>query len=153
MYNSTHVICNQGLITALNKLQDKSINSPLTYYCTLPTNYNIIINSPTNYGQLSISCPSGAMAFGVYDTSTVVNGTYTGVLQGFGDNLSTYISSGTTGNFNGYAWSFTEEGSSGAWDLVFGTGDYSTVINDIASSIYTQSFTGSMIAVDRRIKT
>jgi len=69
--------------------------------------------------------------------------------------LSTYISSGTTGNFNGYTWSFTEEGSSGTWDLVFAGGPSggsgsggvsSTVINDTASSIHTQSYVGTVTA-------
>ena len=146
-----------GTIITLNNLQGKA-NSPLTYYYgTLPTNYNIIINSPSNYGQLSVTSATGTMAFGVYNTSTVANGTYTGVLQGFGNTLSTYISSGTTGNFNGYTWSFAEEGNTGTWDLVFGNGGSgsggsgsgsgggsSTVINDTASSIHTQSYAGTV---------
>ncbi len=60
------------------------------------------------------------MIFGVSSLSTtsssIVGQTLTGVLQGFGSNLSTYISSGLTSS-NGYNYSLTRQGSTGTWDL------------------------------------
>jgi hypothetical protein len=107
-------------ITNLNNAQGGSGASAkqtaLTYGGELPKNYNIIINSPTHYGQLSISDAVNKMAFGIYNTSIVTVGTYKGALQGFGNNLGTYISSGTTGTYGIYDWSFSQQGTSGVWD-------------------------------------
>ena len=112
--NSFGIYNYRGTITNLNNLQGKSINSPLTYSGTLPTNYNIIINSPTNYGQLSVTSVTGNMAFGIYPNSIVRNGTYTGVLQGF-NNLNNIT--GTTGSFDGGSYRLVLDGSN--YDLVF----------------------------------
>ena len=113
-------ISSLGTITTLNNKQGAS-SSALTYTGRLPVNYNIIIAGPTNYGRLSIVNPTRTMTFGISDLSTtssaIVGQTLTGVLQGFGSNLSTYISSGLTSS-NGYTYSFTQQGSTGTWDLL-----------------------------------
>jgi len=113
-------IWNNAEITTLNNQQGKLSNNPLTYTGHLPASYNIIIASSTNYGQLSIIGPSGIMIFGISGLSTtsssIVGQTLTGVLQGFGSNLSTLISSGLTSS-NGYTYSLTQQGSTGTWDL------------------------------------
>jgi len=112
-------LINHGTITTLNNKQGASGNNPLTFVGRLGTNYNIIINSTTDYGQLSISNPFGTLAFGISPTSNLSAGTYAGVLQNFGSNLSTYINSGITGTFDNYNWSFSQQsGSTGTWDLV-----------------------------------
>jgi fibronectin-binding autotransporter adhesin len=117
-------IGNLGTISSLTNLQGLGNNAgPLTYVGVLPSNYKLIINNPNNFGQLSYtynpSITPGSMAFGIYNTSTVSSGTYVGVLQGFGHNLSSYLSSGITGTYGNYNWSFSEEGTSGVWDLNF----------------------------------
>ena len=113
---------NSGVSTKFSTLnnQQGASNSALTYTGYLPTNYNIIIASSTNYGQLSITNATGQMAFGISNLSTTVNSiigqTLTGVLQGFGSDLSSYISSGLTSS-NGYTYSLTQQGSTGIWNL------------------------------------
>lgn len=102
----------QTLVT-LNNSQGGG--TPLTYLRQLPHNYNIIINSPTAYGKLSVTQVSGTTTFGIYNTSTVATGTYTGVLSGVGpSNLNN-----TSGTFSTYNWALNEEGTSNIWDLVF----------------------------------
>ena len=118
--NSRAINNNNATITTFNNLQGASA-SALTYTGKLPINYNIIISNSTNYGKLSITSPSGQMIFGISSLSTtssaIVGQTLTGVLQGFGSNLSTYISSGLTSS-NGYTYSLTQQGSTGTWDLL-----------------------------------
>ena len=88
-------INNQNTITTLNNQQGKLGNIPLTYTGVLPVNYNIIINSTSNYGQLSLTNANGTMVLGISSLSTtsgsIIGQTLTGVLQGLGSNLSTYI--------------------------------------------------------------
>jgi autotransporter-associated beta strand protein len=114
----TRGISNAGAITTINNKQGAI--SALTYTGALPANYNIIVASSANYGKLSITSATGTMIFGVSSLSTtsssVIGQTLTGVLQGFGSNLSTYISSGLTSS-NGYTYSFAEQGNTGIWDL------------------------------------
>ena len=89
-------------ITNLNNLQGKTSSSsnPLTITGSLPTNYNIIINDNSSYGQLSSTSPSGKLNFGIYEGSVVsVGTTYQDVLSGVSaSNLSSLT--GTNGAYN-----------------------------------------------------
>jgi autotransporter-associated beta strand protein len=114
-------IFNAGTITTLNNAQGAgNAGGALTYRSVLPTNYNIIITSASVYGRLAATSVTGTMIFGISSLSTtssaIVGQTLTGVLQGFGSNLSTYITSGLTSS-NGYTYSFAQQGSTGIWDL------------------------------------
>jgi autotransporter-associated beta strand protein len=109
-------------------------------------NYNVIVVSANNnYGQLSITNTFSTMVFGISGLSTtsssIVGQTLTGVLQGFGSNLSSYISSGLTYS-NGYTYSFAQQGSSGTWDLTItacsictsgGSSGGGTTISDVSA--------------------
>jgi len=114
---------NSGVSTkfsVLNNLQGKS-NSALTYTGFLPTNYNIIINSPSNFGQLNVTSPTGSTTFGIYSgsvsgvgASTLAKGTYSSVLSGV---TSSNLTGATDGNYNGFTWLLSN--SSGTiWDLI-----------------------------------
>lgn len=99
-----------GSIVTFNNLQGGS--DAVTYSGALPTNYNIIINSATNYGKLSGG--SGATTFGIYSGSTVAAGTYASVLTGLtSSNLTT-----TSGSYSGFNWTLLNS-SGTTWDLVF----------------------------------
>ncbi len=106
-------IYNFGSIGTLNNLQGQgNANGALIYDGQLPGNYNVIINSPTQYGQLTGSVV-GATTFGIYTGSTVTRGTYSAVLSGFSSsNLNN-----TSGTFNGFRWSLNNS-SADIWDLI-----------------------------------
>jgi hypothetical protein len=99
-----------GSIVTFNNLQGGS--DAVTYSGALPTNYNIVINSSTNYGKLSGG--SGITTFGIYTGSVVALGTYTSVLTGL--TSSNLISS--TGSFSGLTWTLLNSAGT-TWDLVF----------------------------------
>ena len=106
-------IYNFGSIGTLNNLQGQGNDiGALIYDGQLPGNYNIIINGPTQYGQL-IGSVVGATTFGIYTGSTVTRGTYSAVLSGFSSsNLNN-----TSGTFNGFRWSLSNS-SADIWDLI-----------------------------------
>jgi uncharacterized protein with beta-barrel porin domain len=119
--NSAYGILNLGSITTLNNQQGRLGNNPLTLSSNLPTNYNIIVASSTNFGQLSISNSSSLMAFGISNLSTtsslIVGQTLAGVLQGFNGSLASYLSNSLVTSSNGYTYALTQQGSTGTWDL------------------------------------
>lgn len=102
-----------GTITTLNNLQGG--NAPLTFLGRVPTNYNIIINSTSNFGKLSLvggALSFGTTTFGIYAGSTVAAGTYEDVLTGFSaSNLSSL-----TGTYGAYNWTLTSDGTN--YDLI-----------------------------------
>jgi outer membrane autotransporter protein len=108
-------LANFGVIGTLNNLQG-SPTSALTYLGNLPTNYNIIINSPTSYGKLAVTAGTGTTTFGIYAGSTVANTTYSSVLSGV---TATDLNNVTTGTYNSVAWALTETAiGSAIWDLI-----------------------------------
>ena len=118
-------VYNASSINTINNVQGGNASSvattALSYSGSLPANYNIIIRSPTYYGQLAISSPSGTTTFGIYsgsvsgiEASTLAKGTYTSVLSGL---TSSNLTGATSGNYNGFAWALIN--SSGTiWDLI-----------------------------------
>jgi hypothetical protein len=127
-------ISNTGAIGTLNNQQGGS--NPLTYSGQLPTNYNIIVGSSTNYGKLSVTSPTNAsgtsgITFNIYgntgttevsgvSSSTLAAGTYSGVITGL--SASNIVSSSRSGTFtNGLSWQLVANGNvntSTTWDLV-----------------------------------
>ena len=114
-------ISNAGSITTFNNSQGKSGSNPVTYIKSLPTNYNVIVNSASDYGQIEFSSISGntSLNFDVYSTSTLAGSTtYSSVLSGLS---SSEIASGTSGTFvsGSSRKDWTLDNSSGSlWDLI-----------------------------------
>jgi len=141
-------IYNLGKINTLNNLQGAgSAYGALSLSKNLPLNYNIVINSNSNYGQLAVSQTSGTMNFGIYagqasgvPASVVAPGTYSDVLQGF-SSLSGV--SGTSGSYGGLNYSLVADSiHSGMWDLVF-TGTSSSSSTSTSSSSGLGIITGT----------
>ena len=114
----------------------------LTYYGKIPTNYNAVINSTSDYGKIIFSTVSGTTSFGIYDGSVLQNNTtYASVIDGL---EASNITSGTSGDYSydGRTWAWTlENSSSNLWDLVVGgcigciTEDTIDTIEEIGDSI------------------
>jgi len=114
-----------GTISTFNNGQGGNSSSAsttaLTYYGKLPTSYNIIVKSPTQYGQLSASTPSSTMSFGIYSggvtgvaASILTAGTYSSVLTGV---PSINLVGSTSGTYGDYNWSLVNV-SGTRWNLV-----------------------------------
>lgn len=115
-------------IKVFNNLQGARFSNPIKIVGNLPENYNIIINSPTDYGQLYGTRSSGPMNFNIYgntgttlvsgvDASVVSEGRYLNVLQEF---TSIIDITGTTGTYGSYNYSLVANDSIlNAWDLLF----------------------------------
>ena len=125
-------ITNPGTIATLNNSQGAS-SSALTYTGALPTNYNIIVNGPTSFGQLSASSISGSLTFGIDASSTLTNNTYTTVLSGLS---SSYIT-----NYSSIYNTWTSFNSSYKWELVSGINP--TTWNLVVAPLATNILSGS----------
>ena len=101
----------------------------IVYNGKLPTNYNIIIASPSNYGQLAWTnqnsgAAAGSTNFDIYSggvdgvvASTVSKGTYTAVLSNL---TASNIGATRSGIYSGLNWTLAlQSGSSSVWDLIF----------------------------------
>jgi len=89
---STVDIDNNGAITTL--INDQGGSDTLTYDGAVPSNYNVILNSTSDFGKIDFSNESGSLTFGISDTSTLSANTYASVLQN--------IAGGNIGNENSY---------------------------------------------------
>jgi len=121
-----------GTIGTLNNLQGAgNASGSLTYNGSLPTNYNIIINSSSVYGKLSVTAGAtgSTTAFGIYPGSVVSAGTYQDVLTGVtGSNLSSL-----TGTYGTYNWTLASDGTN--YDLTIAA----------SRSAYNQTVTSSKL--------
>ena len=135
----SYSIQNAGTIVTLSNSQNN-----LTYTGALPTNYNIIISSPTSYGKLVATSIAGATTFGISRGSTVGSNTYTGVLSGITTSNLTNRA-GSSGAL--YNWTLIEQSASpGVWDLITSTNQsmLQSAVNASSNTIVSQA---SMMAV------
>jgi hypothetical protein len=122
-------IINSGTINTLNNLQGLTING------VLPTNYNIIINSASSYGQLAMTNGTGSMAFGISILSAgsnVVSQTpYISILQGITNTQLGISGTSLTASSSGYRFTLSQ------------ASDYSTYLNwDLLVDSYTAPYSG-----------
>ena len=127
------IVNNSGsTIGTLNNRQGAgNLSGSLTYNGPLPTNYNIIINSLSVYGKLSVTggATGSTTAFGIYPGSVVSAGTYQDVLTGVtGSNLSSL-----TGTFGSYRWTLASDNTN--YDLTIAA----------SRSAYNQTITTSKL--------
>ncbi len=107
-------IGNSGTVVTFNNAQHTTSSRTLLWEFNLPTNYNIIIRNPTNFGQLDLYAAIGSTTFGISTGSSITTGTYQSVLKNFyPGNLNN-----TSGQYNGFSWSLVESNVNGVWDLI-----------------------------------
>ena len=120
-----------AVVTNFNNAQGKKNSNPVSWQFTGPTNYNIIINSTTDYGQLQSVSFSGTPQFGIHSSSTLACATtYTSVLLGVS---SSNLAATRTGTYNGIDWTVAlQSGSTTTWDL---TTDSCNTLPTLSSSV------------------
>ncbi len=130
---------NSGNIITLNNSQGG--NDALTYSHALPTYYNVIVNSTSDFGKVVFSSVSGTTTFDVHSSSTLAaSTTYSSVLSGLS---SSDIASGTSGTFvsGSTRQTWTLSNSSGTlWDLVVAadqdiTPDSNTTVQNVKDDV------------------
>ena len=150
IYNNvdTSIDANVGQIDVLNNAQGgnsaTSARTALTYYGKMPTNYNIIINSPTYYGQLAVSntaaTANGSVAFGIDSSSTLAFGRYVNVFSG--TDISARFNGNTNGIFSGtggpIGWYLSVQlGSTTLMDLIIGCSNGAVTLTSSQSCVNT----------------
>jgi len=125
LFSLYHIANDNGTITTLNNRQGaKSGDEILNFLKRLPTNYNIIINSTSNYGKIKFTEPSGTLNFGIYAGSVVAAGTYQDVLMDDLLDANTGVNAldetdigSLNGTYGAYNWELVFDGDN--FDLVF----------------------------------
>ncbi len=116
-------ISNQGSIAIFNNSQGKAGSNPVTFIKSLPVNYNVIVNTTNDYGQIEFSSFAGEtntlLNFGIHSSSTLTaSTTYSSVIIGLS---SSEIASGTSGTIvsgsSRLNWTLSNSAGS-VWDLV-----------------------------------
>ena len=120
-----------ALVDNFNNAQGKKNSNPVSWQFVGPTNYNIIINSTTDYGQLQSVSFSGTPQFGIHSSSTLACATtYTSVLLGVS---SSNLAATRTGTYNGIDWTVAlQSGTTTTWDL---TTDSCNTLPTLSSSV------------------
>jgi hypothetical protein len=141
-------ILSNGTVSTLNNAQggngSSSSTKALTYSGNLPTNYNIIINSASHYGQMAVTDPVGAITnFGIYGAPLITSRTYSSVLSG------TALPTGTSsGAYDNMTWALVANG--GGFDLAFAgvslMGTQQSLVNTAAALQNTYALQNSVLA-------
>ncbi len=127
-------ILNGGTIATLNNSQGGGSNASLTYDGALPTAYNVIVRSLSNFGRLAVTSPSGTMTFAVDSSSVLAANRYTNVLTGV---LAADITNAETAfPLGGFVWKLTAGSTANSWDLlVWRNATSATEFSDKADNI------------------
>ena len=90
--------------------------NPLTYSGALPTNYNVVVRSASEFGRLAVTGGSGTMAFGVDSFSVLAANRYTNVLTGVA--AADITNEETAFALGRFAWKLTAGSAANSWDLL-----------------------------------
>ncbi|CAN1569684.1 Autotransporter beta-domain containing protein [Burkholderiaceae bacterium] len=142
-------IGNPGTIGTLSNAQGGNGSSPsttaLTYRGNLPTNYKVIINSASHYGQLAVTNPGSTPItnFDIYGAPFITSRSYSGVLSG------TALPTGTSsGAYDNMTWALVANG--GGFDLAFAgvslMGTQRSIVNNAAALQNTYALQNSVLA-------
>ena len=120
-----HISNYNGTITTLNNRQGaRSGDQIVKFLKKLPTNYNIIINSTSDYGKIKFTEPSSTLNFGIYAGSVVAAGIYQDVLMDDLTDGNTGLNAleesdinSLNGTYGAYNWELVFDGAN--FDLVF----------------------------------
>jgi hypothetical protein len=107
----------------LNNSQGAAISGePLTYQGILPTHYNIIINSVSDFGRIVFTNVTGTTTFGISSLSSGVSfTTYSDVLKGITDTQLGITDPSLTATSNGYLYTLSKASAYSTdfnWDLL-----------------------------------
>lgn len=110
-----------GTISTLSNAQGAgNTHGALTYTGVLPTNYNIIITSTSNFGKLAVTSGTGNTTFGISSLSTRGNGvlgSYSSIITGLTSTQLGVTGSSLTSTSNGYGFTLAQGASATTWDL------------------------------------
>ena len=134
-----------GSITNLNNLQGSL--SPLTFRGKLPTNYNIIINSTSDFGKIAFTAATGSSTFGISTLSigsaAVSLTPYSDVLKGITDAQLGFSGDLLTATSNGYLYTLSKASAYSTdfnWDLLVSAyTSQGPTADDTQASINTQA--------------
>ncbi|MBT8587720.1 autotransporter outer membrane beta-barrel domain-containing protein [Polynucleobacter paneuropaeus] len=137
---------NFGRLGTLNNAQGVgNSNGALTYTGNLPNYLNIIVNSPTSFGQLVITYGVGTTSFGISSLSSgksaVSSTPYSAVLSNITQTQLGISGTSLSSKSNGYSYTLTETDTlNNIWDLII-SGYYSgpSVANTNQSLVNTAS--------------
>ena len=136
-----------GTIGTLNNGQNN-----LTYSGKMPTNYNVIVESASNYGKTAFfNVSGGPLSFGVQQAANkaVPLGTtsFPSVITGLSDsNISSGTRAGSfSGAFNSISWNLSQVGASQIWNLSTTASPISA--NVVSGSSAATSIAGAMVLV------
>jgi hypothetical protein len=105
-------INNTGTITTFTN--DQGGSDAITFDGNVPTNYNVILNSNSDFGKVDFSNESGSLTFGIDSSSSLEANTYSEVLQNIA--AGNIGNEATWTNYNStFKWRLVSNGSD--WDL------------------------------------
>ena len=116
---SGYSIKNEGTITNLTNSKGAS-GSIITYTGTVPTNYNIRVNSASDYGKIAFTSISGTLNFDVDSESELASGTtYSSIMTGISSgSISGQSGSHLNSSGDRFEWSLENGGDATTWNLV-----------------------------------
>jgi hypothetical protein len=141
----------QGAGSVVTLVNAQGGNTPLTYSGALPGAYAVLVRSPSSFGRMAVTNPSGSMTFGVDVGSTLAANRYTNVLTGV--SASVITNEETLFSFGGFTWRLSAGSPADSWDLLVMPGSANTQLglqanSDSVRSVLSQRAAATTFALD-----